>query len=576
MIHSLLLSVSLAAVPSPEQAPQLVVYNAQVVTVDEEFTVAEAIAVTDDRITAVGTSQEILSLADAQTQRIDAKGRTILPGLIDSHVHPAGASMYEFDHEIPPMQTVADVLDYVRERAQVLEDGQWIVVQQVFITRLKEGRYPTRQELDAAAPNNPVYFRTGPDASVNSLALSAAGIDRDFVEPDSGSARVERDPTTGEPTGILRSGASLIDIGETGRRVPTETDRLERLKLLLADYNQNGITSIVDRNASPSAITLFQQLKASGELTCRTYLCHSLNPNGSEQSIRERLDDIASHPLHQYDNMLWLRGVKVFLDGGMLTGSAYMLQPWGISRTYSITDPTYRGLRYISPDQLYLLARLTLERDLQFTAHSVGDAAVTALVDAYERIDREDFPVRAHRPNITHCNFMTESAIERMQRLGIVADLQPAWLWLDGAILTRQFGTERTRFFQPYRSLAKAGVIVGGGSDHMQKIGGLRSVNPYNPFLGMWITLVRHPANMETTMHPEETINREQALRLYTSNNAYLTFEEAEKGSLEVGKLADFIMIDRDFLTCPIQEVRDIRVLQTWLGGKRVYQRTEH
>jgi predicted amidohydrolase YtcJ len=554
------------------QPPDLIIHNAHIVTVDDQFSIAEAMAIREDRVMSLGSTADLLPLAGPDTTVVDAAGRTILPGLIDSHVHPGGASMYEFDHELPEMDSIADVLQYIRNRAAVLQPGQWIVVQQVFITRLKEGRYPTREELDAAAPANPVYFRTGPDASVNSLALRAAGIDRDFEVPADSGAKVERDPQTGEPTGILRSGARLIDVGDTGSKKANEEDRISRLAALLAAYNKVGITSIVDRNASDEAVALYQQLKARGELTCRTFLCHSLNPNGTEESLRQKLDAIANHPLNNYDDMLWLKGVKVFLDGGMLTGSAWMLQPWGISETYSITDPSYRGLRYIEADQLYLLARMTLERDLQFTAHSVGDAAVTALIDAYERVDREDFPVRDKRPNITHCNFMTDDAIRRMQQLGIVADLQPAWLYLDGAVLTQQFGDERTRLFQPYRTLFEHGVIVGGGSDHMQKIGSLRSVNPYNPFLGMWITLVRQPRRMSGPLHQEQALNRAQAIRLYTSNNAWLTYEEQQKGSLEPGKLADFIMIDRDILACPVDDIRATQVVATWLGGRRVYQ----
>jgi predicted amidohydrolase YtcJ len=149
--------------------------------------------------------------------------------------------------------------------------------------------------------------------------------------------------------------------------------------------------------------------------------------------------------------------------------------------------------------------------------------------------------------------------------------MQPDWLWLDGATLRKQFGYERMAEFQPYKSLFDAGVPVGGGSDHMQKIGSLRSINPYNPFLGMWIALTRQPRWTDEPMHPEQRITREQAIRLYTTNNAYLTFSEKEKGSLEPGKLADFIVLDRDILTCPVDEVRNIRVQETYLGGKPVW-----
>ncbi len=274
--------------------------------------------------------------------------------------------------------------------------------------------------------------------------------------------------------------------------------------------------------------------------------------------------------MHHYDNRLWLRGLKIYLDGGMLTGSAYMRRPWGVSKIYSITDPEYRGLRFIAPEPLYKIARTALENGLQVTAHSVGDGAVHALIDAYERVNR-DFPIRDKRPCISHSNFMSLEAIEKMERLGIVADLQPAWLYLDGVTLLKQFGEERLEYFQPYKTLFEHGVTVGGGSDHMQKLGSLRSINPYNPFLGMWTTLRRLPRWTDRPLHAEQSLTRQQAIRLYTIHCAFLTFEEKEKGSLEAGKLADLIVLDRDILTCPIDEVKDIRVETTYLGGKQVY-----
>lgn len=243
----------------------------------------------------------------------------------------------------------------------------------------------------------------------------------------------------------------------------------------------------------------------------------------------------------------------------------------GKSDIYSITDPDYRGIRFIPQEDLVHMAKFALERELQFTAHSVGDAAVHALIEAYAEVNKT-LPVRPCRPCITHCNFMSLEAIQQMQQLGIVADLQPAWLWLDGATLRKQFGDERLAYFQPYRSIFEHGVIVGGGSDHMQKIGSLRSVNPYNPFLAIWITLARQPRRADQPLHAEQAITREQALRLYTINNAFLTFEEKEKGSLEVGKLADFVVLKTDILSCPVDDIRNITVSETYVGGQRVYK----
>ena len=565
----LVLPIAIALSVAGAQQPNLILHNAKVVTVNESFDIAEAIAVKGDRIMAVGADAEVLELAGPGTTKLDLLGQTVLPGLMDSHSHAPGAAMYEFDHEVPEMQSIADVLAYIKSRAARLEDGQWIRVRQVFITRLREQRYPMREELDEAAPNNPVYFSTGPDASLNSLALKLSGIDNDFKINDGKPGRIERDARTGEPSGIIRSAGRFVKY-EPSEKAPTREDRLRRLRELLADYNAVGITSIVDRNASDLGVELYGELKRRGELSCRVFLSLAVNAQQPIERIRERILKAARSPLHEYDNMLWLRGVKTFLDGGMLTGSAYLREPWGVSKVYSIDDPAYRGMRYIEPGKLYRIARLALENDLQMTAHSVGDGAVHALIEAYEEINNE-FPVRGRRPNITHCNFMSLEAIKKMQRLGIVADLQPAWLERDGATLLKHFGDERLEYFQPYKTIFDHGVIVGGGSDHMQKIGGMRSINPYNPFFGMWITLTRQPRWTGQTLHPEQRINREQAIRLYTINNAYLMFQEHEKGSLEKGKLADFTILKTDILTCPLDQVKDIEVEQTYLGGKLVY-----
>ena len=556
-----------------EPAPSHVFHNGKIVTVDPQFRTVEAMAVRDGRILAAGTNTEILGLAGSGTERVDLGGKTVLPGLIDSHVHAPGASMYEFEAPVPDMESIEDVLAYFRERAGKTEPGRWITLSQVFITRLREQRYPTRAELDRAAPRHPVAFRTGPDASLNSMALSMSGIDATFKVPEGEPCRVERDGR-GQPTGILRNCGRYIRSGSAGAS-PTDADRLGRLKQLLADYNAVGITSIVDANASKDGIELYRTLRDQNALTCRTFLAFGVDAQAPLDRIEAAIREAASHPLHEYDEMLWLRGVKAFMDGGMLTGSAFMRQPWGLSKIYSIDDPAYRGVRFIEPEKLYQIAKLALANDLQFTAHSQGDAAVDAMVDAYERINRDDFPVRDRRPSITHASFMSQEAIGKMKALGVVANLQPAWLYLDGTTLRQHFGVDRLEYFHPYRTLFEQGVMVGGGSDHMQKIGSLRSINPYNPFLGMWTTLERRPRGSDAPLRPEQNLTREQAIRLYTINNAFLTFEEARKGSLEPGKLADFIVLDRDILSCPVDQVKDIKVDATYLGGARVYVRQE-
>jgi predicted amidohydrolase YtcJ len=193
-------------------------------------------------------------------------------------------------------------------------------------------------------------------------------------------------------------------------------------------------------------------------------------------------------------------------------------------------------------------------------------------VDVYEEINRSN-PIRSTRPCITHCNFMSREAVEKAASLGVVIDMQPAWLYLDTRTLVKQFGYDRLRYFQPLQSIFKAGGIVGGGSDHMQKVGSLRAINPYNPFLAMWTTITRKARWFDGVLHPEEALTREQAIRFYTANNAWLLFKEGEIGSLEAGKLADFIVADRDLLTCPVDDIRDTQVLRTYLNGKLVFKR---
>jgi hypothetical protein len=552
-----------------QRPPTHIFHNGEIVTVDPQFRIVEAMAILDGRIVATGTDSDILKLAASGTDRVDLRGRTVLPGLIDSHVHAPSASMYEFEGPVPDMESIEDVLAYVRARAVATEPGRWITLSQVFITRLREQRYPTRVELDEVAPRHPVAFRTGPDASLNSMALSMSGIDASFKVPQGQPCRVERE-RSGQPTGILRNCGRYIPSG-TGGSTPTDVQRLNRLRELLADYNSVGITSIVDANTDRASLELYRTLRDQNALTCRTFLAYGVDAQAPLDKIEATIREAASHPLHQHDEMLWLRGIKAFLDGGMLTGSAYMRGAWGVSQIYAIADPEYRGVRFIEAEKLYQIAKAALANDLQFTAHSQGDAAVDAMVEAYERINRADFPLRDKRPSITHASFMSQEAITKMQTIGVVANLQPAWLYLDGTTLRQHFGDDRLTYFHPYRTLAQAGVTVGGGSDHMQKIGSLRSINPYNPFLGMWTTIARRSRGAETPLHPEQSLSREQAIRLYTINNAFLTFEETRKGSLEPGKLADFIVLDRNILNCPVDEIKDIKVEATYLGGERVY-----
>lgn len=549
----------------------LILHAGKVATVDAGFSIHQAVAVREGRVVAVGTDAAVLRHRGANTEVVDLAGRLVLPGLLDSHAHPVDASLTEFDHPVPTMDRIADVLEYIAGRTRVVPDGQWIVVRQVFITRLEEQRYPTRAELDAVAPRHPVMFATGPDASLNTLALQASGIGRSFKVTDGGGGFAELDPTTGEPTGILRNCSRFVKVTTSTRR-PTAAEKADRLAQLFADYNRVGITTVCDRDAAPEDIAVYQDLHRAKRLTVRVRISKHVESLGPLETVEAGIRAVGRDALFtSADDWLGIIGVKTYLDGGMLTGSAYMRAPWGVSAIYGITDPAYRGVRFIPHERLVAMVRAAVESGLQFTAHAVGDGAVHGLIEAYAALGPEQ-PARQTRSCISHSNFMSREAVEHAARLGIVLDLQPAWLYQDTRTLARHFGEERLRYFQPLRSLFAAGVVVGGGSDHMQKIGAERAINLYSPFLGMATAVTRRARGYDGSLHPEEALSREQVIRFYTANNAFVLRAEDRLGSLEPGKLADLVVLDTDLLTCPDEAIARTRVLRTYVGGKLVHQ----
>jgi predicted amidohydrolase YtcJ len=562
----------LTAITTPVvAAADLILHGGKVFTADADLRIAEALAVEGERITAVGTDAQLLRLRAPSTTVVDLQGKSVLPGLIDSHVHPVGASLHEFEHDVPAMATINDVLRYVGTRANALPEGRWIIVQQVFITRLAEQRYPTRAELDAAAPRHPVMFRTGPDVSLNTLALKLSGIDRNFKVTDGSGGFAELDPATGEPTGILRNCRRYVKV-EDPQTKPTPGDQRRRLRDLLLDYAASGITMVCDRDASSDHLALYQDLRSANELPVRVRISRHVDSTGNWTAIEQAVQKVADHALfRQGDDRLRIIGIKTYLDGGMLTGSAYMRAPWGVSTIYGITDPDYRGVRFIPPQRLEAMVRAAMERDLQFTAHAVGDGAVHALLETYSQV-AQDTPIRPGGACISHSNFMSRKSVEQAARLGVVVDIQPAWLWLDTRTLAKHFGEDRLRYFQPLRSLFEAGAVAGGGSDHMQKIGSMRSINPYNPFLGMATAVTRKAHGYAGRLHLEEGLTREQVIQFYTINNARVLRCADRLGSLEPGKLADLVVVDTDLLTCADESIASTQVLATYIGGQLVFR----
>jgi predicted amidohydrolase YtcJ len=551
----------------------LIIHDARVVTVDAKFSTAEAVAVKDGRILVVGTNAEALKLKGNSTRIIDAHGKMVLPGLMDSHSHPVSAAISEWKEPLPDLHSLKNVFEYIKAKTKTTPKGKWIVVRYAFPTRLDEARFPTKAELDEVAPDHPVLYHAGPAGICNSKALEISGVTKDTPNP--GSGVVVKDPKTGEPTGMLRSAYGVL------KGVPGEdpsvsaADRVAAVKKLFRLYNEQGLTSVADRNAGRSDLDLYLDLKKKGELTLRVNVARSFSPGGSREAIAKRFealpgDDNLGGPTGVGDEWVRIGPIKLFLDGGMLNGTAYMRQPWPKGPTYQVTEDDYRGLLFIKPDQLVTVLEEGAKRKWQMTAHTAGEGAMDNLLDAYETVNRMT-PIKDLRFCITHANFPSKRNLERCKELGVCADVQPAWLYKDGTTILKVLGQERTRWFQPYKSWLEY-TTIGGGSDHMLAFDSIKSTNPWNPWLGMAVALHR-TTERGTELFPEEKLSRERAIRLYTINNAYLHHEENVKGSLEKGKYADLIMIDRDILACPAKDVADTKVLLTMVGGKVVFER---
>jgi predicted amidohydrolase YtcJ len=559
------------AADEPQGPADLIVHHGKVVTVDAKFRIASAVAVKDGRILAVGDDDDVLKLKGPKTRVIDATGRAVLPGLYDSHVHPLGAALSELRQPLPVLKSLKDVFAYIRQQAAKTPEGDWIVVRYAFPTRLDEGRFPTKAELDEAAPKHPVLYHAGPAGIVNSMGLKVSGVTKDTPDPKGGV--VVKD-ASGEPTGMLRSAYGVLKGVPREDEKATDAERRAAVKKLFALYNSRGLTSVADRNAGRGALDLYLSLHEKGELTLRVNVARSFDPGGTREEIVRRLEELPGKdgmggPTGVGDDWVRIGPIKLFLDGGMLNGTAFMRKPWPKGDTYQITEDNYRGLQLIPQEQLRMIVEEGAKRKWQMTAHTAGEGAMDELLDAYQFVNRTT-PIKDLRFCITHANFPSQRNLELCKELGVCADVQPVWLYKDGTTLNKVLGKERMRWFHPYKSWLEY-TTIGGGSDHMIKLDPLEATNPWDPWLGMATALTR-TTERGTDLGKDEGLTREQAVRLYTINNAYLHHEEKTKGSLEPGKLADLIVIDRDVLTCPAGDVAKTKVLYTIVGGKVVYE----
>ncbi|HEX5413355.1 MAG TPA: amidohydrolase [Terriglobia bacterium] len=557
----------LAAQPPPQKPPDTIYYNGVIITMWPAHPVAQALAIQKGRFANVGSNQDVLRTAGPATVKVDLHGHCVLPGLIDSHCHPIEAALGERQSQVPPLHSIADIQNYVRHRAAQLSAGQIILVPHVFVTRLQERRYPTRAELDASAADRPVIVDNGYASVLNSAALKQIGISSSTPQPPDG--KIIKD-AQGRPTGLVLGAPELL---APLRAAPPARpqDRLWALQTMLHHYNEVGITSIIDRAEGPPGFRAYQQLRREGKLTARCYVTYIIDAQGKPADVR---NSILRIPFVTGWGDDWYRvgTLKTFADGGICIGTAYLRAPYGThTELYGYHDPNYRGVLRVPEANLVAMANTADELGWQMTAHTTGGGATDLLLQAYQAANREK-PIRNLRFTVTHGDFPDSHAIRLAEDLGVSFDSQPAWLYLDAPAVKDVFGPERMANFIPLASLFRAGVVVAGGSDHMIGFNPNTSTNPYNPFLGMRIAITRHAVD-GTVINPSQRISREQALRMYTLNGAFLSFDEKKKGSIEPGKLADMVVISRDYLSCPVDQIRNIQALRTIVGGRIVFDR---
>ena len=546
----------------------IILFNGRIVTVDSKFTIAEAVAVSGDSILAVGTNESILKLSDDHTKRIDLEGKTAIPGLTDSHLHPESASVSELFEEIPNVQTIKQLLEWINSQVAKKSPGEWIIFPKFFSTRLTEMRQPYLDELDKAAPDNPVFLNGSFGGMINSAAMKLCGISSKTVHPG-----VIKDERTGSATGFIRASAFGL------LRLPVEKElskqeEIDAMKDMLNRYNRYGITSLVPGTGDFESVKLFREMSENKVLTARIYqniLLPVIKPISKES---------VSEILRNYEGITgsgdkWVRigSLKLFLDGGILTGTAYLQEPWGekAGKIFGIEDPSYRGIVNYTEAELTDIISVANDFNWSFTAHATGDGSVNLLLDVFNRVDQIK-SIKERRFSIIHGNFFSKEAIKKMAELGVYANVQPAWFYKDADAMTSILGTKRVESFHPNRSMTDAGVIINGGSDHMVKWDANTSINPYNPFLAMW-ALISRKTEHGSVIGASEALSREEALKIYTVNNAFASFEETLKGSIEPGKLADIAVLTDDYLSCPVDDIKDIEAFITIVGGKIVYSK---
>lgn len=556
-----------------------VLLNANVLTVDETFSTVEAVAIRDGRILATGSTAEMERRIGPQTEVIDAEGATVIPGIIEQHLHSAAAVQREYTTPFAYRQfsSIDEIQQWVGEQTEQVDPTVWIQIPRTDLPHLREGRIPTPEELTTAAPDHPAIFNWQyADMQIqvlNRAALAAAGIDRSTEPPEGGT--IETD-ASGEPTGVLRNSGSLITSHLSRNDIPDDAllDELERLHKV---YLSTGITSIGERAANPAIYRLYEELKQQQRLRVRTVVTLRISPEGDAEQMEDQLSDI---PIDPTQGDAWLKPgpLKLAVDGGALFGTAWMRDSYNdASRDYyRVREDPYHGALQSGqtaetlPDWLYNAIHTGHRLGWQMSAHITGDAGVDAVLDAVEAsqetLGRDDL-----RFNLIHAYFVHPDIADRVVRLGVGVDTQPAWHYLASDELSKVWPQEWMNRFIGLRNWLDAGATVSINTDHMFGFDPDRSLNPFHPFRTMATAVTRETVR-GNVYAPDQSVSREEALRMMTIDAAWLSFDEESKGSIEPGKLADLVLLSAPYLEVPEDQIASIHSRLTMVDGDILHE----
>jgi predicted amidohydrolase YtcJ len=518
---------------------------------------AEAVAVRGEQISAVGTAAEIAPAIGPRTRVIDLADRLLLPGFQDAHVHPIMGGVDRMQCDVRDLHPVAAVLDAIRSYADAHQDVTWIVGSGWYMGDFPGG-LPRREDLDAVVPDRPAFLpnRDGHSTWVNSRALELAGIDRDRSDPDDG--RIERDPD-GKPTGCLHEGAA--DLVERLIPPPTADDLGGGLRIGQAYLHELGVTAWQDAIVLPEHLAAYQRATEEGWLTARVEAALWWDRTRGGEQVDELIEQCATGSIGR----LRTRSVKLMLDGVLETFTAAMIEPYLGADGRPTSN---RGIDFIDPDALGgFVARLDAA-GLQAHFHAIGDRAVRLALDAVEGARRANGRTDT-RPHVSHIQVIHPDDIPRFGALDVVANAQPLWACREANMekLTIPFlGPERSTWQYPFRSLLRSGARLAMGSDW--------SVSTPNPLLEIEVAVTRVDAESRGSepFLPEERLTLEESIHAFTIGSAFVNHLDEETGTIEVGKLADLAVIDRDLFAPGAGHIGDGRVLGTFVSGSAVFE----